>query len=74
MEALLVPPTSGCMFAACKSSPKKEVRPMKQLKLTLPIPDGYVLIFRPYRDLKSGKRIYAKTYGYRAFPMLIKAT
>ena len=46
---------------------------MQQLKLALPIPEGYVLIFRPYRDLKSGKRIYAKTYGFRAFPMLIKA-
>jgi hypothetical protein len=45
----------------------------KQLKLALPVPDGYVWIFRPYRDLKNGKRIYAKTYGFRAFPMLIKA-
>ncbi len=46
---------------------------MQQLKLALPIPEGYVLIFRPYRDLKSGKRIYAKMYGYRAFPMIVKA-
>ena len=46
--------------------------PAKQLRLALPIPEGYVLIFRPYRDLKNGKRIYAKTYGYRAFPMLVK--
>lgn len=54
-------------------TPEKEVMLMKQLKLALPIPEGYVLIFRPYRDLKSGKRIYAKTYGYRAFPMVVKA-
>lgn len=47
---------------------------MKQLRLALPIPDGYVLIFRPYRDLKNGKRIYAKTYGLRAFPMVVKAS
>lgn len=47
---------------------------MQQMKLALSIPEGYVLIFRPYRDLKCGKRIYAKTYGFRAFPMLIKAT
>lgn len=46
--------------------------PVKQLQLPLPVPEGYVLIFRPYRDLKSGKRIYAKTYGYRAFPMVVK--
>jgi hypothetical protein len=45
---------------------------MQQLKLPLPLPEGYELIFRPYRDLKSGKRIYAKTYGFRAFPMVIK--
>jgi hypothetical protein len=50
----------------------KEVMPMKQLQLPLPIPEGYVLIFRPYRDLKSGKRIFAKTYGFRAFPMVVK--
>lgn len=53
--------------------PGKEVTHMQQLKLALPIPEGYVLIFRPYRDLKNGKRIYAKTYGYRAFPMVVKA-
>lgn len=46
---------------------------MKQQKLALPIPQGYVLVFRPYRALKNGKRIYAKTYGLRAFPMLIKS-
>jgi len=45
---------------------------MKQLQLPLPIPEGYELIFRAFRDLKSGKRIYAKTYGYRAFPMVVK--
>ncbi|MGN6728236.1 MAG: hypothetical protein ACTHJG_00160 [Rhodanobacteraceae bacterium] len=46
---------------------------MKQEQLPLPIPEGYVLVFRPYRTLKNGKRIYAKTYGKRAFPMLVKA-
>jgi hypothetical protein len=53
--------------------PGKEVMLVTQLKLPLPIPDGYVLIFRPYRDLKSGKRIFAKAYGFRAFPMIVKA-
>lgn len=47
---------------------------MKQLELQLTVPQGYELIFRPYRDLKNGKRIFAKTYGYRAFPMWIKST
>lgn len=46
---------------------------MEQLKLPLPIPEGYVLIFRPYKTLKNGTRIYAKTFGFRAFPMLVKA-
>ena len=45
---------------------------MKQLKLALPIPEGFVLVFRPYRTLKNGKRVYAKTYGFRAFPMVVK--
>lgn len=46
----------------------------KQLKLPLPLPEGYTVIFRPYRDLKNGKRIYAKTYGFKAFPMIVKAS
>ena len=63
----------GVHAETCKSSPKKEVRPMQQLKLALPIPPGYTLIFRAYKTLKNGTRIYAKTFGYRAFPMIVKA-
>ena len=74
MEALLVRLLqSGMHVGRMQINPDKEVMLMKQLKLALPLPDGFVLIFRPYRDLKNGKRIYAKTYGYRAFPMVVKA-
>jgi len=44
----------------------------KQLKLALPT-DGYRVIFRPYITLKNGKRLYASTYGKKAFPILIPA-
>lgn len=45
---------------------------MQQLKLPLPIPEGYLLIFRPWKKLKNGTIIFAKTYGFRAFPMIVK--
>jgi hypothetical protein len=44
---------------------------MQQLKLPFPLPDGYKLIFRPWTT-KNGKRIYARQFGKRAFPMLVK--
>lgn len=44
---------------------------MKQLKLDLPIPEGYELIFRPWTTTRNGKRIWAKHYGLRAFPMIV---
>lgn len=49
----------------------KEV-PMEQLKFNFPIPDGYVVKFVAYITIK-GKRLYAKTYGKRAWPILVKA-
>lgn len=33
--------------------------------------DGKILIFRPYRKLKDGRIIYAKTYGFKVFPMWV---
>jgi hypothetical protein len=45
---------------------------MEQYRLELPIPEGYKVIYRPWRTLKDGTRVYAKTYGKRAFPMLVK--
>jgi hypothetical protein len=38
--------------------------------LSIAIPPGKRLVFRPYMTVK-GKRIYAKAYGKRAFPILI---
>jgi hypothetical protein len=32
---------------------------------------GKRLIFRPYRTLPNGERIYAKDYGLKAFPIWI---
>lgn len=34
------------------------------------IPPGKRVIWRPYIT-KNGKRIYAKTYGLRAFPIVV---
>lgn len=44
----------------------------KQMKFDFPLPDGYQLIFRQSRKTKTGKVIYAKQCGVRAFPMLVK--
>ena len=63
----------GLHVQACKSSPEKEVIAMAQLKLALPIPEGYVLKFVAFITLKNGKRLYAKTFGKRAFPLIVKA-
>lgn len=35
---------------------------------------GYALIFRPYITLPDGRRIYAKWYGKRAFPIWVPVT
>lgn len=44
---------------------------MKQLKLPLPIPDGYHLVFRPWITLKNGRKLYAHQVGKRAFPLVV---
>lgn len=46
---------------------------MKQKPLGLPIPEGYVLIYRPWITLKNGKRLYATQVGKRAFPLIVRA-
>lgn len=33
---------------------------------------GYVLIFRAWRRDASGGRVYARTYGYRAWPIWVR--
>lgn len=45
----------------------------KQLSFDFPIPPGMKLIFRPYRTLPNGTRLWARQFGKRAFPMLVPA-
>jgi hypothetical protein len=71
-------PIFPCQRDACANTqilPAKEViyDMTKQLKLNLPIPEGYVLRFSSYITLKNGKRLYAKACGIRAFPIEVKA-
>jgi hypothetical protein len=35
------------------------------------VPPGYQLIFRAWYTDKNGNRVYAKTYGKRAWPLLV---
>jgi len=36
------------------------------------IPNGYRLIFRAWRTDRHGNRLYARDYGLRAWPILIR--
>jgi len=49
----------------------REVIFIKQPKLTLPIPDGFKLVFRPWITLRNGKKLYASQVGKRAFPLVV---
>ncbi len=42
---------------------------MKKSKIT--VPPGYVLKFSAYRTDKNGRRIYAKWFGLRAWPLVV---
>lgn len=44
----------------------------KQLKLDLPLPDGYEVRFVAFITTKGGKRIYARQYGRKAFPIVVR--
>ena len=35
------------------------------------VPPGYVLIFRAYYTDRDGNRVYAKTFGLKAWPLLV---
>ena len=35
------------------------------------VPVGYTLIFRAYYTDKDGNRVYAKRYGYKAWPLVV---
>jgi hypothetical protein len=37
------------------------------------VPKGYRLIFRAWYTTKSGKRVYARDYGHKAWPLLVRA-
>lgn len=43
----------------------------KQLSFDFPLPEGMKVIFRPYRTLPNGQRLWARAHGYKAFPMLV---
>lgn len=47
---------------------------MRQLKLDLPLPEGYEIQFRAFITLKNGRKLYAKQYGLRGFPIPVKVT
>ena len=38
----------------------------------LTVPPGYMLIFRAWKRDRDGNRMYAKDYGLRAWPLLIR--
>lgn len=41
-------------------------------KAVPPPPPGYRYVFRPWRvDPKTGSRIYASSYGLKAWPILV---
>lgn len=40
-------------------------------KTKIEVPPGYKVIFRPWRTGKDGKRIYASTFGLKAWPLLV---
>jgi hypothetical protein len=43
----------------------------KQQKLPLPLPPGHAVKFVAWIT-RGGKRIYARQYGLRAFPIVVK--
>jgi hypothetical protein len=47
----------------------KEVKPMKEEQK---VQEGYVVAWTTYITLKNGKRIYAASYGLKAFPLKIR--
>lgn len=55
-----------------KAQPRRKEVLMEQLKFDFPIPEGYIVKFVAYRTV-NGKRLYAKAYGKRAWPILVKA-
>ncbi|WP_292805212.1 hypothetical protein [Methylotenera sp.] len=46
----------------------------EQLTFNFPVPEGYEMKFVSFITTKSGKRLYAKAYGKRAWPILVKVS
>jgi hypothetical protein len=40
-------------------------------KKKIEVPEGYKLVFRAWKTLKDGKRLYAKNFGLKAWPLLV---
>lgn len=45
---------------------------MVQLKLPLEIPEGYEVRFVASITLKNGRKLYAKQFGKKAFPIVVQ--
>jgi hypothetical protein len=45
---------------------------MGQMKLKLPLPAGHAVRFVAYITLRNGKRLYARHFGKKAFPIIVK--
>jgi hypothetical protein len=43
-----------------------------KFKIHNPVPDGFELIFRAWKTLPDGSRLYARQVGKRAFPLLVR--
>jgi hypothetical protein len=50
-----------------------EVSKLKKVKKPLVVPPGMKIEFRAWTTTKDGKRIWAKWYGIKAFPILVPA-
>ena len=46
---------------------------MSLIKAPLVVPEGYQVIYVASITLKNGKKIFASTYGKKAFPLVVKA-
>lgn len=51
------------------------MKPPRQLALpgVRDIPADHTVVFRAWITLKNGTRLYAKTYGLKAFPVLVRS-
>ena len=65
-------PTTGPR-ANSESPGRKVVMLMaQQLKLALPVPEGYEIRFVASITLRNGKKLFAKQFGKKAFPIVVK--